>query len=194
MTRRTKGRELIAPRPFCISSRIGQPKMLDEDLRRNCAALKGLRVREPNGRLSRKARPKQEIVYIVRQEGSDRIKVGRTGDLAGRMQLYESASGVPVHYAVQMHVSSKDDGKKLERHLIRVFALRFSRFKREWFQCPFIEIFDAVTLALCESPVNIVAIRGNPSLGAPVFDQHRHDASSNAAAVYWKIRNQTFAK
>nr|WMC99328.1 GIY-YIG nuclease family protein [Aminobacter aminovorans] len=139
-------------------------------------ALKGLTLREPNGRLSRRANAAHEAVYIVRQEGSGRIKVGRTQNLKARMTAYESNSGVPVHYAMQLIVASRDDSKALEAHLIKTFGRRFTAFKREWFDCQEGEIFEALTEALTSSPVAVLSFRGGPSVERP-FDLHRANAN-----------------
>lgn len=115
--------------------------------------------REPNGRRKRSV-VKEFMVYLAQQEGSARIKVGRTQNASRRIQQYEQSSGVPVRYVAQLVVRSLEDSIRLESHVLAVFKERYDVFKKEWFLLDTPTVVDALFEAIVGSPVEIIDHRG----------------------------------
>lgn len=118
--------------------------------------------REPSGKL-RRSGAREHMVYVVRQDGSARAKVGRTHNAALRIQTYETASGVPVRFVLQIIVPDRETAKALEREMIAVFSGHFASFKREWFAANDRDVERASREALGKTKLSVTSVRGLPA-------------------------------
>lgn len=144
--------------------------------------------REANGRTSRAKVPDCFMVYFVRVEGSAFLKVGRTRNIATRIQAYEHNSGRSARCHAQLVTASRADCVVLENHVIEYLAARFKRSRREWFIVPPEDLASVVKEIQDSSPVAIKAMNGRP--GAPdalpsnLAEQGGREARAHAASYF----------
>lgn len=147
---------------------IGATKMMIQPIthydRRGKDALGNVVDREANGkRQRRRSVDVAQMVYFVRIEGSTLLKVGRTGNIGGRIASYEGASGSIAHCVAQLMVSTVADAVRLEAHAVSVLAALYSQRRREWFEVPAKSEFEAIHAVIAGAPVPIVSRNGDPS-------------------------------
>lgn len=118
--------------------------------------------RQPNGRVKPYRGPVEHMVYMIQIDGNPYLKVGRTSNIARRVDQYRHGTGCDVYCRAQFVVASEDDAKNLERHVVQYAAVKFSRSGREWFNIPEMEFPKFFNGAISESPVRIVECRGAP--------------------------------